>query len=99
MIFLQAPEMGLEGIVSKRLSAPYRSGPSRNWIKVKNPDVRLWCARGRSDGERQTGHRRLHGAGAEPVRGFLAGLMRRSVYARVPDLFAPVNVVISSRLI
>jgi bifunctional non-homologous end joining protein LigD len=30
--------MGLEGIVSKRLSAPYRSGPSRDWIKVKNPD-------------------------------------------------------------
>jgi hypothetical protein len=31
-------KMGLEGIVSKRLSAPYRSGPSRDWIKVKNPD-------------------------------------------------------------
>jgi ATP-dependent DNA ligase len=30
--------MGLEGIVSKRLSAPYRSGPSRDWIKVKNSD-------------------------------------------------------------
>jgi hypothetical protein len=30
--------MGLEGIVSKRLSAPYRSGPSLDWIKVKNPD-------------------------------------------------------------
>jgi hypothetical protein len=30
--------MGLEDIVSKRLSAPYRSGPSRDWIKVKNPD-------------------------------------------------------------
>ena len=30
--------MGLEGIVSKRLSAPYRSGPSRDWIKVKNPN-------------------------------------------------------------
>jgi bifunctional non-homologous end joining protein LigD len=30
-------ELGLEGIVSKRLNAPYRSGPSRNWIKVKNP--------------------------------------------------------------
>jgi hypothetical protein len=28
--------MGLEGIVSKRLTAPYRSGPSRDW--VKNPD-------------------------------------------------------------
>jgi ATP-dependent DNA ligase len=26
------------GGVSKRLSAPYRSGPSRDWIKVKNPD-------------------------------------------------------------
>ena len=37
-IFLQACRMGLEGIVSKRLSAAYRSGPSRDWIKVKNPD-------------------------------------------------------------
>jgi len=25
------------GIVSKKLTAPYRSGPSKNWIKVKNP--------------------------------------------------------------
>jgi bifunctional non-homologous end joining protein LigD len=30
--------MGLEGIVSKRLTAPYRSGRSRDWLKVKNPD-------------------------------------------------------------
>jgi bifunctional non-homologous end joining protein LigD len=30
--------MGLEGIVSKRLTAPYKSGPSRDWLKVKNPD-------------------------------------------------------------
>jgi bifunctional non-homologous end joining protein LigD len=37
-IFQQACKMGLEGIVSKRLSAPYRSGPSRDWIKVKNLD-------------------------------------------------------------
>jgi ATP-dependent DNA ligase len=37
-IFRQACVMGLEGIVSKRLSAPYRSGRSRDWIKVKNPD-------------------------------------------------------------
>jgi hypothetical protein len=36
--FLHACKMGLEGIVSKRLSAPYRSGPSRDRIKVKNPD-------------------------------------------------------------
>jgi bifunctional non-homologous end joining protein LigD len=38
LIFRQACKLGLEGIVSKRLSAPYRSGPSRDWIKVKNPD-------------------------------------------------------------
>ena len=37
-IFQQACKMGLEGIVSKRLSAPYRSGQSRDWLKVKNPD-------------------------------------------------------------
>jgi bifunctional non-homologous end joining protein LigD len=38
-VFRQACAMGLvEGIVSKRLLAPYRSGPSRDRIKVKNPD-------------------------------------------------------------
>jgi ATP-dependent DNA ligase len=37
-IFLQACKMGLEGIVSKKLSAPYRSGPSKEWLKIKNPD-------------------------------------------------------------
>ena len=31
--------IGLEGIVSKKLSAPYRSGPSKSWIKVKNPEA------------------------------------------------------------
>jgi hypothetical protein len=29
--------MGLEGIVSKRTDALYRSGPSKAWLKVKNP--------------------------------------------------------------
>jgi bifunctional non-homologous end joining protein LigD len=38
LIFQQACKLGLDGIVSKRLSAPYRSGPSRDWIKIKNPD-------------------------------------------------------------
>jgi bifunctional non-homologous end joining protein LigD len=38
LVFRQACAMGLEGIVSKRLSAAYRSGPSRDWVKVKNPD-------------------------------------------------------------
>jgi bifunctional non-homologous end joining protein LigD len=30
-------KMGLEGIVSKRRSAPYISGPKSGWIKVKAP--------------------------------------------------------------
>jgi bifunctional non-homologous end joining protein LigD len=38
VVFRNACKLGLEGIVSKRLTAPYRSGPSRDWIKVKNPD-------------------------------------------------------------
>jgi ATP-dependent DNA ligase len=38
VVFRHACRMGLEGIVSKRLTAPYRSGRSRDWIKIKNPD-------------------------------------------------------------
>jgi hypothetical protein len=38
LLFAHACRIGLEGIVSKRLSAPYRSGRSRDWLKVKNPD-------------------------------------------------------------
>jgi ATP-dependent DNA ligase len=30
--------MGLEGIVSKQLSAPYSSGPSKDWIKDQEPN-------------------------------------------------------------
>jgi hypothetical protein len=36
-IFHHVCRMGLEGIVSKRTDAPYRSGPSRTWLKSKNP--------------------------------------------------------------
>jgi bifunctional non-homologous end joining protein LigD len=36
-MFKAVCKLGLEGIVSKKPNAPYRSGPSRNWIKVKNP--------------------------------------------------------------
>jgi bifunctional non-homologous end joining protein LigD len=37
-VFQHACKLGLEGIVSKKLSAPYRSGRSTDWLKVKNPD-------------------------------------------------------------
>ena len=29
----------LEGMVSKKLNSPYRSGKSKTWIKIKNPDA------------------------------------------------------------
>jgi bifunctional non-homologous end joining protein LigD len=38
VVFAKACELGLEGIVSKRAGSFYRSGPSRNWLKTKNPD-------------------------------------------------------------
>jgi bifunctional non-homologous end joining protein LigD len=37
LVFTHACRMGLEGIVSKRIDAPYRSGPSKVWLKSKNP--------------------------------------------------------------
>jgi ATP-dependent DNA ligase len=37
VLFAHACKLGCEGIVSKRLGSPYRSGRSKHWIKVKNP--------------------------------------------------------------
>ena len=37
-VFRHVCRMGLEGIVSKRIDAPYRSGPSRTRLKPKNPN-------------------------------------------------------------
>ena len=34
-VFEAADRMALEGIVSKRATSRYRSGPSRNWLKIK----------------------------------------------------------------
>ena len=39
LIYQHACKFGLEGIVSKRLDGKYRSGRSKAWIKVKNPDA------------------------------------------------------------
>ena len=38
-IFAHACKLGFEGVVSKDRSRPYRSGPSKTWIKVKNPEA------------------------------------------------------------
>jgi ATP-dependent DNA ligase len=36
-MFRAVCQLGLEGIVSKKLDSPYRSGPSKTWLKIKNP--------------------------------------------------------------
>jgi len=36
-VFAHACKLGAEGIVSKRLGSPYRSGPHAAWVKVRNP--------------------------------------------------------------
>jgi len=36
-LFEAVCDLGLEGIVSKRLTSVYKSGPAKAWIKVKNP--------------------------------------------------------------
>ena len=38
-VYQAACRMGLEGIVSKRIDAPYRSGKVKTWLKIKNPDA------------------------------------------------------------
>jgi bifunctional non-homologous end joining protein LigD len=37
IVFQHACKLGCEGIVSKRLGSPYRSGRSPHLVKVKNP--------------------------------------------------------------
>jgi bifunctional non-homologous end joining protein LigD len=39
IIFKHACALGCEGIVSKRLGSPYRSGRTDHWEKVKNPEA------------------------------------------------------------
>jgi bifunctional non-homologous end joining protein LigD len=39
VVFRHACKLGLEGIVSKRIGSPYRSGRSPHWVKSKNPDA------------------------------------------------------------
>jgi ATP-dependent DNA ligase len=36
-VFQHACALGCEGIVSKRLGSPYRSGRVEHWLKIKNP--------------------------------------------------------------
>ena len=46
-LLAECATLGLEGIVSKRKDAPYRSGKG-DWVKVK---TRAWCEANRDRGE------------------------------------------------
>ena len=39
VVFRHACKLGFEGVVSKRLGSPYRSGRSRGWLKIKYPNA------------------------------------------------------------
>jgi bifunctional non-homologous end joining protein LigD len=39
IVFHHTCKLGCEGIVSKRLGSAYRSGRSKHWLKVKNPNA------------------------------------------------------------
>jgi bifunctional non-homologous end joining protein LigD len=46
IVFAHACRLGAEGIVSKKVDGPYRSGPCRVWIKVRNPATSPCSGRG-----------------------------------------------------
>jgi hypothetical protein len=49
-MFRHACKLGFEGIVPKRLAAPYRSGPSRDWGQGQNPDSPAMLQGARGEG-------------------------------------------------
>ena len=59
LIFEHACKLGLEGIVRKRIDLPYRRGPSKSWIKVKNTKhPAMLRVKEAFELERQRGHAR-----------------------------------------
>ena len=52
-VFEHVCRIGLEGIVSKRADGPYRSGPSKVWLKSKNPASEAVGGSARRSGAKQ----------------------------------------------
>jgi ATP-dependent DNA ligase len=51
IVYRQARKLGCEGIVSKRLGSPHRSGRSKHWLKILWGG---WTARGRGTHSRRS---------------------------------------------
>ena len=55
--------LGCEGIVSKRLGSPYRSGRVNDWLKIKNPKAPAVKREAEEDwGEKRWARRRQYRA-------------------------------------
>ena len=54
IVYQHACKLGCEGIVSKRLGSPYKSGRSPHWVKVKNPAAPAVGAKPRRIGAART---------------------------------------------
>ncbi len=50
VISRHACKLDCEGIVSKRLGSPHRSGWSDDWLKIKNPEAPAYSSRPRRIG-------------------------------------------------
>jgi len=72
-VFEHVCRMGLEGIVSKRTDAPYRSGRSRTWLKSKNP-ASAAVRRGRQESVTKSPDQSLYLSFGSPVRMRLGGV-------------------------
>ena len=65
-MFRHASAMGLEGIVSNRRDAAYRSGRSSHWIKLKNPNALAMRRVGSSDESDEKGRQATEGEPCPP---------------------------------
>jgi len=69
VVFRHACQLGLEGIVSKRLGSRYRSGRSPDWLKFKNPAAPAVKREADEDwGKERDGAAPLRRASARPPR-------------------------------
>lgn len=73
-----ACRMGLEGIVAKRQDAPYRSGPSKTWLKVKCTVVGMFGVTAYLPGERSLDLSELKDGGLVSVGSVGAGLSEQA---------------------
>jgi bifunctional non-homologous end joining protein LigD len=93
--FIGVCEGGLEGIVSKRADAPYESGRTNTWIKVKCVDAKEFAVCGYVPSERGAHFRSLiigeAGAGGLVYRGLVGGGFTEPLRKKIAGLLAPLE--------